>query len=64
MILIPLGILLVVRLVPAGLMAEFRGEAERREAEPASTAGAVAIVALWVGAAALLLWWFWPRPAV
>ena len=63
-ILLPLGILLVVALIPRPLMAEFRAEASRREDEPTSRAGAVMVVALWIAAAALLLWWFWPRPAV
>jgi hypothetical protein len=36
------------------------GSAQR---QPVSRAGAVLIVALWVGAAALLMWWPWPRAA-
>jgi len=60
LILVPLGIALAVRLIPPALMAEFRAEATRREALPRSRAAAAAIVALWLGAAALLLWIFWP----
>ena len=63
LILVPLGIALAVRLIPPALMAEFRAEATRREALPRSRAAAAAIVALWLGAAALLLWLFWPSRA-
>lgn len=62
-ILVPLGILIVTRLVPAALMAEFREQAGRWAAKPRSAAGAVAIVTMWIGAAALFLWWFWPSRA-
>lgn len=63
LILVPLGIALAVRLIPPALLAEFRAEAARREALPTSRAAAAAIVALWLGAAALLLWLFWPSGA-
>ena len=63
LILVPLGIALAVRLIPPKLMAEFRAEATRREALPRSRAAAAGIVALWLGAAALLLWLFWPTGA-
>ncbi len=60
LVIVPLGILLAVRLVPEALMAEFRAEAARRAGRPRSMAGAAAIVVLWVAAAALLLFLFWP----
>ena len=63
LIIVPLGILLVIKLVPADLMAEFRAEAARREAAPRSTVAAVVIVLTWIAAAGLLLWWLWPVPA-
>ncbi len=63
-VIVPLGIMLAVRLIPGPLMAEFRAEAARREGRPTSIAGAAAIAFVWVAAAALLLWWFWPRPAM
>jgi uncharacterized membrane protein YkvA (DUF1232 family) len=63
LILLPLAILLVVKLIPAPLMAEFRAEAERRASRPRSTSAAAVIVALWLTAAVLLLWWLWPTPA-
>ena len=63
LIIVPLGILLVIKLIPAELMAEFRAEAARREAAPRSTVAAVVIVLIWIAAAGLLLWWLWPVPA-
>lgn len=49
LILVPLGILLVVKLVPPAVMAELRAEAERRQGErPVSGIGAAAIVGVWI----------------
>ena len=56
-IIVPFGILLAVRLVPADVMAELRDEAERRAARPVSRIGAIAIVVIWLSAAAALAWW-------
>ncbi|RWD77484.1 DUF1232 domain-containing protein [Mesorhizobium sp.] len=61
LIILPLGILLVVKLIPAPLMDEFRQEATRREGRPTSRVGLIAIVAIWVAIAALLVWVFWPN---
>lgn len=58
-IIVPLGILLVVRMIPAPLMAEFREEAGRRSKRPTSRMAMVAIIALWIGVLALTLWAFW-----
>jgi uncharacterized membrane protein YkvA (DUF1232 family) len=58
---VPLGILLAVKLVPADLMAEFRAEAARREHRPTSNAGAMVVVILWILGAALLIWLLWPE---
>ncbi len=55
-VIVPLGILIAVRLIPAALMDEFRREARKR-VRPVSHAGAIAVVAVWIGAAALLIWW-------
>ncbi len=63
LIIVPLGLLLVIRLIPPDLMAEFRAEAARREGEPRSIAAAAVIVTIWISAAALLMWWLWPSPA-
>jgi uncharacterized membrane protein YkvA (DUF1232 family) len=48
LIIVPLGILLAIRLIPAGLMQEFREEATRREGRPKSYVGLAAIVTLWI----------------
>lgn len=56
-ILVPLGILLAVRLVPADVMAELRAEANRRAAVPTGRTGAVAIVAFWLVGAVVAAWW-------
>jgi uncharacterized membrane protein YkvA (DUF1232 family) len=62
-ILLPPAILLAVRLVPPELMAEHRAAAARAAAKPVSRAGAAVIVGLWLAAATVLVWWFWPDPA-
>lgn len=63
LVIVPLLILLAIRLIPAELMAEFRATAAHREELPHSYAGAVGIVFIWIVAAALLLWAFWPSGA-
>jgi hypothetical protein len=42
-------------------MAELRIEARAQSQRPTSRAGATAIILLWVAAAALVLWAFWPE---
>jgi uncharacterized membrane protein YkvA (DUF1232 family) len=56
LILVPLGIVLVVRLIPPSVMAEHRARAEAAQDRPPSSAGAAVIVAVWTGAAALIGW--------
>jgi uncharacterized membrane protein YkvA (DUF1232 family) len=63
LLIVPAGIWIAVRLVPAGLMEEFRATAARLETQPRSRAGALLVVAAWLVAAGLLTWWFWPRSA-
>ena len=60
LILVPAGIALAVRLIPADVMARLRAEADVLAERPASRGAAALIVVLWVGAAALIAWWFWP----
>lgn len=61
-ILVPLGLLLVIRLIPPEVMAEHRATvAARQTAKPVSYAGAAFIAALWIGGLTLALWWFWPQ---
>src|SRR5262245_4942212 len=55
-VIVPAGILLCVRLIPGGLMEEFRAEASRRIDRPTSRIGAVTIVVLWLVALAVTVW--------
>ncbi len=54
-ILIPLGVWLFEKLVPAGLMAEHRAAAEAASERPVSRWGILIVVALW----ALAAWLVW-----
>jgi uncharacterized membrane protein YkvA (DUF1232 family) len=63
-ILLPLAILLVIKLIPPPIMAEHRAVAVVAEGRPTNRAGAAFIVGLWIATALLLLWLFWPGPAV
>jgi uncharacterized membrane protein YkvA (DUF1232 family) len=54
LVLVPLGLLLVVRLIPADILAEHRTAAAAITERPVSRAGAAAVIAVWVLAAALL----------
>lgn len=60
LLIVPLGILLVVRLIPGELMIEFRARADRLAGDRRSLAAAAAIVFVWVAAAALIGWLTWP----
>jgi uncharacterized membrane protein YkvA (DUF1232 family) len=61
LILLPIGIWIVLKLVPADVLEECRGQAarwlEEKKAGPRSYLGAAFIVALWL--AALWLAWLW-----
>jgi uncharacterized membrane protein YkvA (DUF1232 family) len=59
LVIVPLGILAVVKLIPAALMAEFRDRAARLAARPRSTIAAAVIVGIWIAAAALVGVWLW-----
>jgi uncharacterized membrane protein YkvA (DUF1232 family) len=59
LIIVPLGVLLAVRLIPADLMEELRSEAVSRS-RPTSRAGLAFIVALWMLSLALMAWLVWP----
>ena len=60
LVIVPLGILLVVKLIPPPLMAEFRQQALRRAERPTSRIGALAIIVIWIAAFTFTLWAFWP----
>lgn len=56
-LILPAGIWVTVRMIPAELMVEFRGEAVRSAGRPTSRAGASVIVALWLSALAVTACW-------
>ncbi len=56
-ILVPAGIWLVIRLIPADVMEEQRALAEAAQARPVSRRAAAAIVAIWIAVAAGFAWW-------
>lgn len=55
-ILLPLGILLVIRLIPADIMAEHRELAAAAQERPVSRAAAIVIASLWAASIALAGW--------
>lgn len=58
-ILVPLGILLTVRMIPPGLMSEFRNAAAKWQRRPTSRLGLIAILCIWVAIAATATWATW-----
>lgn len=58
-ILVPLGIAIAVRMIPATILAEHRASAALADGRPTSTIGAVAIVAIWLAAGAMSIWMVW-----
>lgn len=61
LLIVPLGILLVVRMIPPELLAEHRAAAARRSARPVSVAAAALMIALWLAAGVML--WRWLAPS-
>ena len=60
LLLVPLGIWLAIRLIPADVFAELRGRAEAMKFAP-SRAGVLIVALIWIGAA-IALWWWLGRP--
>lgn len=60
LLIVPVGISLAIRLIPSGLMAEFRQEAARRQERPRSNAAAVLIIVVWAAALAACSYKYWP----
>jgi uncharacterized membrane protein YkvA (DUF1232 family) len=56
LIIVPLGILLVVALIPPGIMAEHRAAAAAAREQPRSMAGAVAVITVWSALCVLFCW--------
>ena len=54
LVLVPLGLLLVVRLIPADILAEHRAAAAGVVDRPVSRVGAAVVIAIWLLAATLL----------
>lgn len=65
-LLLPVLIWLAIRLLPPGVLAECRSQAEEwmqvNGARPSSRAGAVLVVSLWVGSGVAAWLWFKPHP--
>ena len=58
-LLVPLGVLLVIRLLPPALLAEHRASAAAIIERPVSKRGMAVIIAIWLAAAALAAWLVW-----
>jgi uncharacterized membrane protein YkvA (DUF1232 family) len=58
-VIVPLGILAVLKLIPAEIMADNRAAAARAAARPVSRAAAIAIALIWAAAIALTGWMTW-----
>lgn len=59
LLIVPLGIMLAVKLVPAPVMAELRERALDR-ARPKSIAGLIAVLLIWAVTVGLVVWFIWP----
>lgn len=58
LVIVPLGIWLVIRMIPAEALAGFRAEAAEITAKPRCMAGLAFIVVVWLAALALAGWWW------
>lgn len=57
-IIVPIGILLAVKLIPADVMSELRAAARTRSTnQPTSRIGIAMVVVIWLFAAAAIIWW-------
>jgi uncharacterized membrane protein YkvA (DUF1232 family) len=56
LLIVPLGIWLVVSLIPDDVMAECRAKADAAGQRPVSKAGMIAIIVLWIVGAMVLAW--------
>jgi uncharacterized membrane protein YkvA (DUF1232 family) len=55
-IIVPLGILAVIKLIPPEIMAEHRAAAAAASEKPTSRAAAIVIVLIWLASIALVAW--------
>ena len=56
LIIVPLGIWLVLSLIPEDVMAEYRAMASEAETRPHGKVAAITIIAIWIFGAAMLGW--------
>ena len=61
LIIVPLGIALVIKLIPADIMAEHRALALAAQDRPVSWAAAVIFVAIWIATIAVVGWAIYDR---
>jgi uncharacterized membrane protein YkvA (DUF1232 family) len=61
LMIVPLGIMLAVRLIPADLMAEFREAAQARGRLPSNGYAAAMIIGIWLAGLIIVAWWLAPR---
>jgi uncharacterized membrane protein YkvA (DUF1232 family) len=59
LVIVPLGLMLAIRMVPAALMDEFRAQADTAVERPVSRAGAIVILLLWATVATFLALQLW-----
>lgn len=62
-ILVPLGIVLMLRLIPDALIVEFRHRASEMAERPTSRASLAIVVTIWAAFGGTLVWWIWRGPA-
>jgi uncharacterized membrane protein YkvA (DUF1232 family) len=60
-VIVPLGILAVIKLLPPDIMAEHRTTAAAVAERPTSLTAAVVIAAIWVVSIGLVAWWMYRR---
>jgi len=64
LILIPVGVLIVRRLVPVSVLDECRARARAMTEKPVSRGGSALVVGIWLLLAGLAVWLLWPWPNV
>jgi uncharacterized membrane protein YkvA (DUF1232 family) len=60
-VIVPLGILAVIKLIPPGIMAEHRTAAAAVAERPTSLTAAVVIAVIWAASIGLVTWWAYRR---
>jgi uncharacterized membrane protein YkvA (DUF1232 family) len=57
LVLVPLGLMLMLRLIPADILAEHRAQAAVVGQRPVSRIGAAIVIAIWLILLAAAAWW-------